>query len=33
VSKEEEYYIKLPSLKGLFGSKNERHKSLKEVSK
>jgi monoamine oxidase len=33
VSKEEEYYIKLPSLKGLFGSKKKVHKIIKEVEK
>jgi oxygen-dependent protoporphyrinogen oxidase len=33
VSKEEEYYIKLPSLKRLFGSKKKYHKNIKEVAK
>ena len=33
VSKEEEYYIKLPSLKRLFGSKKKVHKIKKEVEK
>jgi oxygen-dependent protoporphyrinogen oxidase len=33
VSKEDEYYIKLPSLKGLFSSKKKVHKIKKEVLK